>query len=155
MYHREYLRQICAHRMKIIIDIDCEHRVITCIIESIWDKFAHIDIPVRIKEDLTWLTYSDYTWLDRLSKVIRSCRPFQMRSGLNFRSIQEFMWSDRFAINAYVCEYTLCRIILYSICIHHMSSMYITYIPIYSWSASQCLLWSLYLCAQICLKYPL
>ena len=74
MYHREHLRQICAHRMKIIVDIDCEHRVITFIIEIIWDKIAHIYIPVRMKEDLTWLTYSDYTWLDRLSKVIRSCR---------------------------------------------------------------------------------
>ena len=30
--------------IKFIIDIDCEHGVITCIVEGIWGKFAHIDI---------------------------------------------------------------------------------------------------------------
>ena len=35
--------------MILIIHIDCEHRVITCITEGIGDKFVHLDI--RIKED--------------------------------------------------------------------------------------------------------
>ena len=33
--------------MELIIDIDCEHRVITCIIEGIGDKFAHTDLEKK------------------------------------------------------------------------------------------------------------
>ena len=70
-------------------------------------------------------------------KMMRGCRRDLMHA-----YIQEFMWRDRFAINAFVnVQYvsallstTLCIIILYSICMHHMTFVlyvaYITYILI-------------------------